>query len=360
LCDDPTVRIVVGSETGGFGSFVGSDRVVRCVNVELAALLAGLDIDVVPVHTRPRHADVAAGPFAAAGPGLPGPVRDLADCDLLMLLGVDVTVDFAQIHRERRRRDLPVVAMVHDVLPIAHPEWFPPHGRTHYRAYLQQLVHVADAVVATTGAVRDDLLALGWRIRGDVHVVGLGTSYPQQPPTPAPPSPLGLLYVSTIAPYKGHLALLGAFDLLRAAGVKVELTIIGRNGWMSEEITDAIRHHPEYGRSLEWRQGATDDDVLDVARRCRVAVVPSLAEGFGLFLEEALSLGLAVVASDIAPFLERPYPNVTFSDPASPALAEAILRARDEPIVPLAIDQVRPLSAAGRDLLPIILSALGH
>ncbi len=353
------MRVVVGSETGAFGQASGADRVVRCVNVELTAALAPLGIDVVPVHTRPQPAD-RLGPFAADGSGLSGPVRTVADCDLLMLLGVDVTVDFAQIHRERRRRDLPVVAMVHDVLPIAHPEWFPPHGRTHYRAYLQQLVHVADAVVATTGAVRDDLLALGWRIRGDVHVVGLGTSYPQQPPTPAPPSPLGLLYVSTIAPYKGHLALLGAFDLLRAAGVKVELTIIGRNGWMSEEITDAIRHHPEYGRSLEWRQGATDNDVLEIARRCRVAVVPSQAEGFGLFLEEALSLGLAVVASDIPPFLERPYPNVTFSDPASPALAEAILRARDEPIVPLAIDQVRPLSAAGRDLLPIILSALGH
>ncbi len=353
------MRVVVGSETGAFGQASGADRVVRCVNVELTAALAPLGIDVVPVHTRPQPAD-RLGPFAADGSGLSGPVRTVADCDLLMLLGIDVTVDFTHVIRERRDRALPVVAMVHDLMPVAHPEWFPPHARTHYRAYVQQLLHVADAVVVTTEAVRDDLLALGWRIRGDVHVVGLGTSFPQQPPTTAPADPLGLLYVSTIAPYKGHLALLGAFDLIRDAGVDVDLTIVGRNGWMSDEIAEAIRRHPQYGRSLTWVQGATDNDVLEIARRCRVAVVPSQAEGFGLFLEEALSLGLAVVASDIPPFLERPYPNLTFTDPASPALAEAILRARDEPIVPLAIDQVRPLSAAGRDLLPIILSALGH
>ena len=350
--------LVVGSETGAFGQAAGADRVVRTVNMAVAAALADLGIDVVPVHTRPRPTDTA-GPFAAAGPGLPGPVRDLADCDLLMLLGVDVTVDFTQIHRERRQRDLPVVAMVHDVLPIAHPEWFPPHARTHYRAYLQQLLHVADAVVVTTEAVSDDLLALGWRIRGDVHVVRLGTSYPQQPPTTAPADPLGLLYVSTIAPYKGHLALLSAFDQLRAAGIDVELTIVGRDGWMSDEIIETIRRHPEYGRSLVWLQGATDDDILDIARRCRVAIIPSQAEGFGLFLEEALSLGLFVVASDIPPFLERPYPNLTFADPASPALAAAILRARDEPIAPLADGQVRSLSATAREVAAIVLPLLG-
>lgn len=353
------MRVVVGSETGAFGQASGADRVVRCVNVELTAALAPLGIDVVPVHTRPRSAD-RVGPFAADGSGLAGPVRTVADCDLLMLLGIDVTVDFTHVIRERRDRALPVVAMVHDLMPVAHPEWFPPHARTHYRAYVQQLLHVADAVVVTTEAVRDDLLALGWRIRGDVHVVGLGTSFPQQPPTTAPADPLGLLYVSTIAPYKGHLTLLGAFDLIRDAGVDVDLTIVGRNGWMSDEIAEAIRRHPQYGRSLTWVQGATDNDVLEIARRCRVAVVPSQAEGFGLFLEEALSLGLAVVASDIPPFLERPYPNVTFSDPASPALAEAILRVRDEPVVPLVEGQVRALTATAHDLVPIIVSALGR
>ena len=156
------------------------------------------------------------------------------------------------------------------------------------------------------------------------------------------------------------IALLGAFDLIRDAGVDVDLTIVGRNGWMSDEIAEAIRRHPQYGRSLTWVQGATDNDVLEIARRCRVAVVPSQAEGFGLFLEEALSLGLAVVASDIPPFLERPYPNVTFSDPASPALAEAILRVRDEPVVPLVEGQVRALTATAHDLVPIIVSALGR
>ena len=353
------MRVVVGSETGAFGQASGADRVVRCVNVELTAALAPLGIDVVPVHTRPQPAD-RLGPFAADGSGLAGPVRTVADCDLLMLLGIDVTVDFTHVIRERRDRALPVVAMVHDLMPVAHPEWFPPHARTHYRAYVQQLLHVADAVVVTTEAVRDDLLALGWRIRGDVHVVGLGTSFPQQPPTTAPADPLGLLYVSTIAPYKGHLTLLGAFDLIRDAGVDVDLTIVGRNGWMSDEIAEAIRRHPQYGRSLTWVQGATDNDVLEIARRCRVAVVPSQAEGFGLFLEEALSLGLAVVASDIPPFLERPYPNVTFSDPASSALAEAILRVRDEPVVPLVEGQVRALTATAHDLVPIIVSALGR
>lgn len=363
MCDDPPVRCVVGSETGGFGRAAGVDRFVRTVNLQLAAALGEHGIEVVPVHTRAqgeRVTDSGTGLFGADGPGLAGPPVDLAECDLLMLLGVDVTVDVARIHRERQRRDLPVVAVVHDLIPVAHPEWFPPHARTHYRAYVQQLLHVADVVVVTTHAVRDDLLALGWRIPGTIHVVGLGTSFAQQPPTSAPSDPLGLLYVSTIAPYKGHLALLEAFDAIRATGVAAELAFVGRAGWMSDDIVDAIRSHPEYGRSLTWTQGATDDDIVEIAGRCRVAVVPSLAEGYGLFVEEALSLGLAVVASDIPAFRERPNPNLTFATPTAPPLAEAILRAAREPVVSLAPGQVRRMPEAGSDLAPIILTALGR
>jgi glycosyltransferase involved in cell wall biosynthesis len=357
------MRCVVGSETGGFGRAAGVDRVARAVNLELAGDLGEHGIEVVPVHTRHQGehgADARTGLVAADGPGLAGPPVDLADCELLLLLGVDVTVDISRVHRERQRRDLPVIAFVHDLMPVAHPEWFPAHARTHYRTYIQQLLHVADVVVVTTHAVRDDLLALGWRIPGTVEVVGLGTSFAQRPPTSAPSDPLGLLYVSTIAPYKGHLELLGAFDTIRASGVAAELAFVGRAGWMSDDIVDAIRRHPEYGRSLTWTQSATDEDIADLALRSRVAVVPSLAEGYGLFVDEALSLGLTVVASDIPAFRERPNPNLTFATPTATALAEAILRAVEEPVAPLAAGQVRHLSRAGSDLAPIILTALGR
>ena len=57
-------------------------------------------------------------------------------------------------------------------------------------------------------------------------------------------------------------------------------------------------------------------------------MIPAIDEGFGLFLEEALSLGLAVVASDIPVFSERPHPRVRLAQRTPAAFSAAILTSR--------------------------------
>jgi glycosyltransferase involved in cell wall biosynthesis len=167
------------------------------------------------------------------------------------------------------------------------------------------------------------------------------------------------MYVSIVAPRKGHLLLLEAFDVLRTSGVPVELTIVGRQGWMVEDVAAAITTHPEFGRTLHWRRSATDADIAEVARRCHIGVVPAEDEGYGLFLDESLALGLACVARDIPVFRERAgYPNLTFFDGSAHALAEAVLEAQATPLQALAPGTIRTMTDFTDDLSGLVAAAL--
>lgn len=356
-------RLTVGSETQADGthtSISGIPRVTREAHVGLDAVLRPMGIDLVPVHTRATSPPAPASRDAdlADDPVLTRPVHAVEDVDGLLLLGLSMTTDFGRILRRRRERPLPMVSLVYDVLPLRRPELFPPRAREHYRVYLQQLLRVSDHVVVTSAAVRTDLLELGWRISGDIHVLPLGSSFPLQPPTLAPDPPLGLLYVSTVAPRKGHLLLLEVFDSVRSRGVPVELTIVGKQGWMAEDIAEVIVSHPEHGRSLTWHRSASDADIVSIARRCHIAVVPAEDEGYGLFLDEGLTLGLTCVARDIPVFRERTYPNLHFAAGSAEAMTDAILRARRTPPRALAPGDIRTMDAFTTELAALVLAAL--
>ncbi len=354
---------IVGSETSairGQQGFSGIPRVVREAHVGLDAALRPQGIEIVPVVT--RQPDSSVGPrdlaTAATDPVLSRPVHELDDVDAFLLLGLTMTTDFGRILRLRRERHLPTIAIVYDILPVLHPEWFLPRAREHYRAYLQQLLRVSDHIVVTSAVVRTGLLELGWRIPGEIHVMPLGSTFAQQPPTSAAAPPLGLMYVSTVAPRKGHLLLLEAFDTLRSRGMDTRLTIVGKLGWMADELATAITSHPEFGSRLNWERNATDDDIVRTAHHCHVGVIPAEDEGYGLFLDESLTLGLTCVARDIPVFRERSqYPNLLFADGSAQGLADAILLAQAPPRA-LAIGDIRTMTDFTNDLAAMVLSTL--
>lgn len=357
-------RLIVGSETQWYDaqtSATGIPRVMREAHAGLDAALRPMGVDLVPVHTRPSSGERSRSvdTSLADDPVLARARHEVEDLDALLILGLTMNTDFGRVLRARRVGRLPTVGMVYDLIAIQRPGWFVPRAREHYRAYLQQILLVSDHVVVTCEQVRKDLVGLDWHIPGDIHVLPLGSSFARLPPTSAKPSPLGLLYVSTVAPRKGHLLLLDAFDAIRSQGVPVELTIVGRQGWMADDIADRITTHPEYGSSLHWRRSATDTDIVEIARNCHVGVVPAEDEGYGLFLDESLTLGLSCVARDIPVFRERAhYPNLFFCEGTPEAMAATILRAHATPQVPAAPAAIRSMGDFTRDLSDLVSSVL--
>jgi alpha-1,2-rhamnosyltransferase len=105
--------------------------------------------------------------------------------------------------------------------------------------------------------------------------------------------------VGTIEPRKNHHYLLDAFDLVWQECPDTGLCIIGTIGWLGEQVMHRIRTHPQYKHNLFMFNRMSDAELDYYYRHSKALIFPSLAEGFGLPIVEALHYGLPVFASDI-------------------------------------------------------------
>ena len=332
----------------------GIERVVRECHGELHSLLWAEGHDLVPFQLAQGAGsrNYLADPYLASDPVLQKPLTRFEEADALLFLDLHHVRDFSRLFRARRERALPTVFLIYDLLPLLSPQWFPPHHDRLFRIYVQQVMRTADHIVTISHKVADDLASLGWRTAAQVHPLHLGSTF--QPLPPPQVDHLSILYVSTLEPRKGHDVLLDAFDVLLASGEDVELTLVGREGWECESVVRRIMTHTSLGTRLHWYPNATDHDVRQLSRRCSVAAMPSRDEGFGLFVEEALSLGLKVVATDIPVFRERRGPNVTLCELTPMALAAGLMDAHAQDFTPVAVRSMRDF---GLDLLDVVMGA---
>lgn len=324
----------VGSETQFYMEFdyhTGIQRVVRETHEYLIDFLACQGIQLGWCRTRKAEIEPAyrADPYLADDPVLSNGEVRVEDCSVIIFIDLNTSLNFIYLEAQKREKQQTFIFLVHDILPLKMAST-PRHVRFQFRLYLQQIVHLADHIVVTTQRVKEDLLNLGWRIPAPIHVIPLGTYLPAQPSVDIARTQISMLYVSTIEPRKGHDTLLDSFDLLLERGFDVDLHLVGRYGWDREEVRARIEGHLEFGSRLHWHRSADDHSMRAVARKCNIGVFPSEDEGFGLFLEEGLSMGLNMVVADIEEFRERTGPGVYLSGESAEDLSTTILTAHQD------------------------------
>ncbi len=249
---------------------------------------------------------------------------------------------------------LKTIFLIHDIIPIKNSEWFSETSKLIHRRYIQSCLLVADHIVVASKKVKDDLMSLGWAYNGEIHLIPMG-SYKVFPDFELyKKDKVSLICVATLEPRKGHDDLLDAFDILVAQGIDVELNIVGRYGWNSEELLKRIRQHPELGKQLFWHSHLTDEEMDEIYIKTRFAILPSNDEGFGLPLEEALSHKRVVIAREKPVFLERKSPNVKFFHGNGEDLARVILDNKDTSWDETANISVRSMEDFSRELMQLI------
>ena len=133
-----------------------------------------------------------------------------------------------------------------------------------------------------------------------------------------------LIHVGTIEPRKNLTRLVEALHRLRAAGSLVPLVVVGGKGWLYDdffrrleelEMRDAV-HFPGY---------VPQDDLPALYGAARVAAMPSVYEGAGLPVVEAMACGTPVVCSNASSLPEMGGEAARYFDPYDVgAMAEAI------------------------------------
>lgn len=199
----------------------------------------------------------------------------------------------------RRRR--PLVVTVHDAVPWTHPETLTPRGVAWHLRAVGRAAQEADLVVVPTHAVAAALAARVGLDPARLEVVGEGVSPDLVVPADADSRARALalpdrflLTVATLEPRKGLARLLAALVQVP----EVPLLVAGQQGWGGlDPVAEAARLGLADGRvRLLGRLG--DADLATALSRATALVQPSLAEGFGLPVLEAMAAGTPAVTSD--------------------------------------------------------------
>jgi glycosyltransferase involved in cell wall biosynthesis len=144
-----------------------------------------------------------------------------------------------------------------------------------------------------------------------------------------------MLCVGSHEPRKNHMAVLYAAEALWLEGHRFALAFIGGNSWNSEHFGSEVARLREQGYPVRTASGVSDAVIAAAYRAARLVVFPSLNEGFGLPVSEALSAGTPVVTSDYGSMREiGEGRGAVLVDPRDDDSVQAGMRAAmfDEPI----------------------------
>jgi glycosyltransferase involved in cell wall biosynthesis len=240
----------------------------------------------------------------------------LADCDVFF----GANYFLPRLHSAIARRR---VVTVHDLTYKRFPELLQKETLANLESQMMREVAIADAIVCVSESTRRDLLRY-YAVEPSRAIAihsGLGRPSSAEPIEGLPPR--YLLFVSTIEPRKNLGTLLDAYERLRAGeAYDGALVVVGRVGWKSASILPRLRQpgilHLDY---LPASQLAT------VYEKAEAFVFPSIYEGFGFPLLEAMARGVPSIAARSSSLPEIGAEAALFFEPNDAAgLASAIER----------------------------------
>ena len=319
---------------------------VRRYTRELFGAMAGLEgVDVVAAGTAPG-ADLPPGvTSAAASASLPTNVGWMISGLPRAARSAKLDVFHAPSYTAPLGGPRPLVLTIHDISYERHPEWYPYHRDPARRAFYRWSARTADRIITDSEFSKQEIAA-GYSLDPDrIAVVPLAAGSRFTPAADAPPasSPY-LLHVGDLHPRRNLAVAVRALKRLRARREDlraVRLVLAGVDRGAGAALIENCS--PEDARMIELAGTVSEDALLQLYRGATGLVYPSLYEGFGLPLLEAMACGTPVIASRAASIPEVTGDAAVLRDPNDDAgWAEAIESVFDPAVA-------RRLRSAGLD-----------
>ena len=273
------------------------------------------------------------------------PWRMLVWMGQLARLGLDnLLPDAALFHATEHLllplRSVPTVLTVHDLIFRQLPTHHKPLNRWYLNLSMPLYCRQATHIIAVSECTRRDLIAAY-----DLPPQKITTVYEAAAPRFTSQSPETvaaararyglpdryLLFVGTIEPRKNLTRLLAAFEAIRAEGLSDGLVIVGKRGWLYDDFFARLEQSP--ARDAVVSPGyVPDEDLPAVYAGAQALVFPSLYEGFGLPVLEAMACGTPVVTSNVSSIPEVGGDAALYFDPVDvDAMIDVIRRLLRDP-----------------------------
>lgn len=207
----------------------------------------------------------------------------------------------------KQRYGIRLAVLVHDVLPLSHPDIVAPGGAPQFARWFNAMARLWDVVLTPSQDVaqrlRDQLDRVG-APQPEIHTIRFGSGF-GAPADPTRDTPLSarrhVLYVSTIEIRKNHALLVEVWKRmikLRGPEGVPDLLFVGKPGWRVDPLLQELRQTNGLGGKVHVMSGLSDAALTDLYRHARYTAFPSLCEGWGLPVTESLAQGRLCIASD--------------------------------------------------------------
>jgi glycosyltransferase involved in cell wall biosynthesis len=261
-------------------------------------------------------------------------------------LGLSMDRSFAGVdlfhateHLLPRFSSVRTVFTLHDLIFLFHPETHKPLNRWFLTLMMPRFLRAADAVIAVSECTKRDAIRFYGIPEEKITVIYEGVNPRFRPASPEAIAAVRarynlpehfILYVGTIEPRKNLTALLEAFHHLLATH-DLRLVFVGKKGWLYEGFFRRLRELGLEDRVI-FTGYVPDEDLPAIYSVADLFVFPSLYEGFGLPVLEAMACGVPVICSNTSSLPEVAGDAALLVDPTDVrALAGAMERAlRDE------------------------------
>jgi glycosyltransferase involved in cell wall biosynthesis len=244
---------------------------------------------------------------------------------------------------------IPAVLTFYDLVLLYFPGAMRRIARIQQRAFLNYSVKRASRILCISDQSRLDMIRELGVPEEKTAVSLLGVDPPakrkkseqRKPPVNGP----FILSVSTLEPRKNYGMLLDAYGQYAshamARAKPYPLVLVGRRGWESADFYEKLKGMEETGL-VHVLDSESDESISDLYEQCAFFVLPSLYEGFGLSLLEAMARGKHCIASDLGCFHEIGGSQITYLGSKDvhawrDALADAVSKHRSGKLRPTKI-----------------------
>jgi glycosyltransferase involved in cell wall biosynthesis len=225
-----------------------------------------------------------------------------------------------------------LVVTVHDLAPIRFADRYPRRARAVHKRGAHIAAAEAARIICPSRSTALDVEEFYGVERERIRVVPHGVDVAGLGPSGLSPGDLStgdagqrwerrgitepyVLWVGTQEQRKTVVAVLDAFSHLAARHPELSLVLHGPNGWLGDEVGEGLQHRGLHGRTIVSEGSLPRSELAALYSRASVFVYPSLYEGFGMPVLEAMASGAPVVAAAIPALQEVGGDTATYVDP---------------------------------------------